>query len=223
MRTSSLETEKLLLSLGCAIRAEHELLPTECDPEKQILKSLKYYWTNNSIFFLIYTSLYERLFPYVHVDRLVKIAKNSILTNDEICLLTAICHNLSKKDQRFKSAVKKLSINLTKMNEPPKKELDKFLIKKWGEEPYLKRLGVSVRLFPLKKLSKLAPLKEVFEVNPWLKYRALFGSNTRSDCVFIIHNNTEELSASEVARRAYATRQAVSQYYNDLILASDSF
>lgn len=222
MRSSNLEIEKMMLALGCGLRINHQLSPSDCDPEKQLLKSLKFYWENNSIFFLVYTSVFKRLHPYIHVDRLVKIASASMLSNDEMCLLAAICYNLSIKDQRFKVAHKKISRNLTKMEAPPKNETDKFLLKEWGVEESLKSYGVLARTFPLKQDGKLQPLKEIFKSNMWIKYRALFGSNTRADCAFVINTSNEVPSASEVARIIYSSRQAVSNYYSDLILTKGS-
>lgn len=222
MRTSSPEIEKTLIALGCGIRSEHSLDHQDCDPEKQILKALKFYWQNSSIFFLIYSSLVKRIYPYIHVDRLVKLAQNSIISNDEKCLLIAICKNISIKDNRFKTAVKKLNKdNLTMVN-PPANEQDPFLIKEWGEESALKELGVSTRAFMISKDAKLSPIEEVFRVNAWIKFRALFGPNTRADCAFVLYSSLEELSASEVARRIYSSRQAVSAHYKDLIILKDT-
>ena len=222
MRTSSFEIEKMMLALGCGIRSEETLTPQDCDPEKQILRALKFYWTNSSIFFLVYSSLIKRVYPYIHVDRLVKLTQNSIISNDEKCLLVAICIKLAKKDNRFKTAVKKLTSDGLTMQNPPSNELDKFLIKEWGEEETLTGFGVSVRSFMIAKNGKLSPLEEVFRLNMWLKFRALFGPNTRADCAFIIYSSIEELTVSEVARRAYSSRQAVTSHYKDLIILKDT-
>ncbi len=221
MRTSSPDIEKMMIALGCGIRAEHELTPPESDPEKQLLKSLKFYWQNSSIFFLVYSSLIKRLYPYIHVDRLVKLGQKSIISNDEKCLLIAICMNLSKKDHRYKLAVKKLYSNNLKMNHPPENELDKFLVNEWGEEPSLKTFGVSARNFIVAKDGKLAPLESTFKSNTWIKFRALFGSNNRADCAFIMYSSIEDLTASEVARQIYSSRQAVSAHYKDLLILKD--
>lgn len=218
MRKTNPDIEKMMLSLGCAIKSDLKLNFSDYDPEKQLLKSLRYYWENNSIFFLIYTSLVKRLYPYIHVDRLVKLAKNSILSTDELCLLSAICYNLSKTDLRFKVATNKLSKISKHMKNPPKNETDSFLIKKWGVEQGLKQYGVKVREFPIAKNGKLAPIEKTLNINLWLKYRALFGPNTRADCAYIILNATQELTASEVSRLVFSTRQAVSNHYKDLML-----
>ncbi|MGH1468952.1 MAG: hypothetical protein ACRBBP_08760 [Bdellovibrionales bacterium] len=222
MRTSNPDIEKMMIALGCGTHSKHQLTPQESDPEKQLLKSLKFYWQNSSVFFLIYSSVLKRLYPYIHVDRLVKLAQNSIISSDEKCLLIAICMNLSKKDSRYKIAVKKLHSDSLAMKHPPKNELDKFLIKEWGEESSLKKFGVSARSFMLTKDGKLSPLEKTFKSNTWIKFRALFGPNTRADCAFIMYSSIEELSASEVARRIYSSRQAVSTHYKDFKLLKNS-
>lgn len=218
VRKTNPEIEKMMLALGCAIKSNLDLDLLECDPEKQILKSLKYYWQNNSIFFLIYTSLFERLYPYIHVDRLVKLAKNSILSSDEKCLLAAICHKLSKKDPRFKTAFIKLTHPAMSMENPPKNEENPFLIKRWGREESLKIFGAEVREFLIVKNGKLSPIENTLKINPWLKYRALFGPNTRADSAYIILTSTNEMSSSEVSRHVFSTRQAVGKHYKDLML-----
>jgi len=218
MRKTNPDTERMMKALGCAIRSECKVSFLDCDPEKQLLKSLKYYWQNNSVFFLVYTSLVNRIYPYIHVDRLVKLAKNSLLSNDELCLLIAVCNNLSEKDRRFKMVMNKLYRSKLKMESPPENESDKYLISEWGEELSLKKFGVSVRSFYIEKNAKLFSLKTTFELNPWLKYRALFGSNTRADAAYIILNSVNDIHASEVSRIISSTRQAVGKYYKDLKL-----
>lgn len=216
MRKASPEIERMMIALGCDIRSEIKLNLLDCDPEKQLLNSLKYYWINNSIFFLIYTSLVNMLYQYIHVDRLVKLAKSSHLTNDELCLLVAICDNLSSKDIRFKVATQKLRTEDLKMEYPPEKETDEFLIKRWGEEKSLRKLGAKVRSFYIEKSSKIQSLEKLLSNNPWIKYRALFGSNTRADAAYIILNSPKEITASEVSRLINCTRQTVGHHYKDL-------
>lgn len=218
MRKTNAELERTLLSLGCAVRSNQKLSLLDSDPEKQVLKSLRYYWSDNAAFFLIYTSLINNIYTYIHVDRLIKVTKDSSITDDELCLLIAICDNISQKDHRFLAVRKKLYKPNLKMESPPKAEQAKYLIKDYGKEESLVSFGASVRKFAFEKASKLNSLPEILKINKWIKFRALFGANVRSDAAYVIFNSKTQPTKSEVARLTKATKQAVGKYYNDLSL-----
>ena len=86
-----------LWSLGANYHHEGEVSLEDLDPEKVLLRSLKYYWTHNDVFFMLLDLLKFRIGPLIHVDRLIKFAQSVFVSNDELLLLIVV----SKKVVEF--------------------------------------------------------------------------------------------------------------------------
>src|SRR5690606_9828344 len=154
-------------------------------------------------FFLVLKSLRINIGYLININRLIKLTQISAIKNDELCLLIAICDLLAKEvDFNFSQIRKKLYKKNLKMLEPPKSETDDYLIKKWGSETSLEDFGVKVRKFYDESEKKLMSFKKLCEFNPWLKYRAIIGPNTRADVLYLKATNQNQ-STALVAAKAF--------------------
>lgn len=184
--TASDELINGLKSLGCGFGGT-EAAKKSYDPEQVILDTLKFYWDSNTLFFMLYSLLKTgRITHLINTSRLLKLALKNNLSNDEFVLLIALADDLSDSGhENFKFISNKYKETDLKMKRPPIGELDSFLIKEWGENKYLKRLGVSVRNFYLEKPSKFVAKPRIIERNTWLSLRSLIGVNYRADIAYL--------------------------------------
>ena len=174
-----------LWALGVRYNGVNKVSFEDLDPEMTILKSLKYYWTQNDVFFLMLSALRFRVAPLIHVKRLVELAKLGFLSNDETVLLIAIANQLVEGgDLRFKLVKDKLYKKNMTMNELPRVHANPEFVKIHGLEESLLEFGVKVRKFVIGE-KKLSSMKQIFERNGWLKLRALIGANFKADVMYV--------------------------------------
>lgn len=208
MRTTSPETLMILKNLGVSVRGNYNI-EDEYDPEALVIKSLKLYWTDNSSFFLVLKSLRTNLGHLININRLIKLVEVSQISNDELCLLIAICNILEKEiDRNFSLVQKKIYKKSMILYSPPERETDPYLIKENGLEESLIKFNVKVRKFYDESEKKLTSFENLLKVNPWLKFRTVIGSNTRSDVLYLISRNFDA-NQSTIAKKAYCTKQSV--------------
>ena len=92
-----------LWSLGADYYFNKKISVIDSDPEMIFLRSLKHYWTENDVFFMLFDLLMLRISSLIHVDRLLKLAQSGFLSNDETILLIVTCDRLANAgDHRFK-------------------------------------------------------------------------------------------------------------------------
>ena len=83
-----------LWSIGVDYMYDGSVSLQDLDPEMTVLRTLKYYWTANDVFFMLFALLKFRIGSLIHVERLVKLAKLNSLSNDENILLIAVSKKL---------------------------------------------------------------------------------------------------------------------------------
>lgn len=219
MRESSQEQIMLLQNLGVSVRGSYQV-ENVLDPEVLFLRFLKLYWSDNSSFFLILKSLRHRIGHLININRLIKLAEVTQISNDEKCLLIAVCEILSKDvEPNFVQVYKKLYNKNLNMSDPPKTEVDKFLISEYGVEESLLKFNVKVRKFYNESEKKLLTYDAIFKINPWLKYRAVIGPNTRADVLYLFFKKVG-MNYSQIAKKALCSRQAVHKICSKLEVSS---
>lgn len=204
-RYHSDEAVNLMVSLGAAFRATGK--DYSLDPESSILKSLRFYWEYNTVFFMVLACLRHRISHLIHVDRLIKLAKQSQLPDEQLILLMAICESLGPTDHRFFQVKKKLYEPHMKFTNIPEDEADPFFIESQGLEPSLKPFKVTVRKFYEEPEKKLFKLEKTLTLNQWLKFRALFGPNYRADIIYLLVSQRAQ-NPTQAAKLAQCSRQA---------------
>jgi hypothetical protein len=214
MRSSNPETIMILKNLGVSVKGKSSM--DIFDPEALILKSLRFYWTDNSSFFLVLKTLRSRIGHLININRLIKLTQVSPITNDELCLLIAISTILAKEiDNKFLLVKNKLYKKNLMLTNPPLSETDPYLIEEYGLEESLLSFGSRVRKFYDESEKKINSFEQILKINSWLKYRVVIGPNTRSDVLYLFSRNLEE-KQSVIARKAMCTRQAVSVIFEGL-------
>lgn len=176
-----------LWSMGADYHFSKDVSVTETDPEMIFLKSLKHYWTENDVFFMLFDLLILRIGSLIHVDRLLKLAQSGFLSNDEIILLIVTCDRLVKAgDHRFKIIRKKLYRKGMKLSQLPELHGIKSVVNAHGAEAGFLEFGAKVRKFLEPKDKKLRSMKTIFQRNGWLKMRAVMGTNFRADVTYLM-------------------------------------
>ena len=175
-----------LASLGCAYhttKGDKEY----ADPEQTILDSLHFYWTSNDLTFMLYGLIKHRVHSLIHVKRLISLAKDQHIKEDELVVLLVIAHKLvAEGHSQFRMVLEKLDPTKSiRMKSPPQEEASPSLIKIWGEDPHFKLYGAKVRTFYQEDKKKFLTLKGIYKRNPWFKFRALIGVNYRADIAFM--------------------------------------
>ncbi|MCB0408537.1 MAG: hypothetical protein KDD34_10050 [Bdellovibrionales bacterium] len=208
-----------LTSLGAAYYYDGKITIEESDPELVILKSLKYYWNENDVFFMLYDLLMLRIAPLVHVERLVKMAKTGLLSQDELILLIVVADKLvAKGEHRFKMVRKKLYKKGMKIQKLPRLHSRPSFVKHHGAEEAFLEFGASVRKFLAPSDKKLLTLKAILKRNGWLKLRALMGPNYRADVIYLRSSGAAK-NVSEAARMAlcdYTATYRILKYSEEL-------
>ena len=184
MRGKELELNlKKLASLGCGFKVDY--LDLASDPEQTIIDSLNFFWTDEKLFIMLIGVLKHRISDLIHVERLVSLAKK--LSNDELIILMVIADKMVRLgDRRFKLVEQKLKRRGMKLSKSPNKLYSgKYLLDKWGLDPSFKKYKIIVPKLFEEAEKKFFNRKHILENNPWLRIRALVGSNYRADLIYL--------------------------------------
>ena len=174
-----------LWSMGVDYYYDGPVSIQDADPEMTILKTLKYYWSADDVFFMLLALLKFRVKSLIHVQRLVSLAQLGFLSNDELILLIAVSKKLVEDgDHRFKIVYKQLYKKGMKLSKLPELLGLKSVVKAHGSEESLLEFGAKVRKFEVDD-RKLHLLKVAIKRNGWFKVRALMGANYRADVTYL--------------------------------------
>lgn len=173
-----------LYSLGCAYSLSDKV--ESADLEQTILDGLQFYWSSNDLFFMLYSLLVHRIGHLVHIERLILLAKQKDLTQDELTLLLCLSQKMVNAGYKnFEVVIKKLHKRNLKFETLPDSETDSFLLERWGIDSDFKKYGAEVRTLPLEPSKKFFTLEKIFKMNMWLSLRALIGTNNRADIIYV--------------------------------------
>ncbi len=171
-----------LASLGCGFYTD----PPEhvADPERVIVDSLQSFWTDQKLFTMLLATLTHRIHDLIHVERLLSLAES--LSQDEKIILMVIADKMvDLGDRRFSLIVSKLKKRGQKVSSIPEIHSRPYFHKKWGLDPNFQKFKMKVPNYFEQPTKKLYTLKGILAGNPWLKMRALIGSNYRADLVYL--------------------------------------
>lgn len=174
-----------LWSMGADYMYDGSVSLQDLDPEMTLLRTLKCYWTANDVFFMLFALLKFRIGSLIHVERLIKLAMQGSLSNDEKILLIAVSKKLVKLgDHRFKAVYKHLYEPNMKLQTLPRLQSGKAIVKHHGAEESLLEFGAEVMKFKVDD-RKLHSLNMIMKRNDWIKLRILMGVNYRADVTFL--------------------------------------
>jgi hypothetical protein len=169
-----------LVSLGFSYVGEPSKIAP--DTENVIIAIIKLF-TEDQKLYRILLAWMDRFGDLIHVERLA--SQVDLLSDYEKLILgvTAL-KRVNAGDIRFKVIYEKIRKQKLKLNFTISGQ-DSYLIEKHGIDLEFKAFGiVTSKILPAEN-KKLMDRKWVLKINPWLRLRALLGSNFRADMTFI--------------------------------------
>jgi hypothetical protein len=172
-----------LVSLGCAYYGVES--NKFADPEKTILMNLNCFNDKIDVFYMLMGALIHRVHELIHVERLFTLAKD--IPDEEKVLLKVLSLKLDKKgDHRYGLISRKLKVKKGTEFKELNSNQDRYLMEKWGFDKEFKRFGILTPNLPIPPRKKYFSTKGILKRSHWLRWRALMGSNYRTDLAYLI-------------------------------------
>ncbi len=169
-----------LVSLGFSYVGEPSKIAP--DTENVIIEIIKLF-TEDQKLYRILLAWMDRFGDLIHVERLA--SQVDLLSDyDKLILGVTALKRVNAGDIRFKVIYEKILKQKNKINFNLSGQ-DNYLIEKHGIDLEFKAFGITTSKILPSENKKIMDRKWVLKINPWLRLRALLGSNFRADMTFI--------------------------------------
>jgi len=204
-----------LACLGCNFAAyPNKIHPV--DPEKTIIQALDSFWTDKKVFTMLIGLLKYRIHPLINLPRLYNMAL--ILENDKKILISVLLFKVAKatKDDRYKFYANKIKKKTRSYSYFPKEYSDTFYIQRNGIDKEFKKFNLNLAdFFDIQHEKKFAPMIKIYSQNPWLRLRALIGTDYRADIIYLKISGVISNQA-EAAKIIGCNKSSVSRVWNSI-------
>jgi hypothetical protein len=174
-------------SLGIAFSAKAREVS---DPERTLVETLSLLQDERKFVGLILAWIGE-YGDLVHVQRLRSLAKEIPLS--DLCWLGGIASHAALFDKRWLVIVK--AAEKARANDKRRlstSKLDRLVSRKKGRDKHFAAFGLTIPVVQPASAKKLLDRGQVLKHHPWLRLRALFGTNWRADIAWLMLQDAEQ-------------------------------
>lgn len=181
-------------------------------PEAAIVNAVSIAKSDRLILQLLHTWImnYSEI---IHAEALMHLMKDAEPL-DRAILASLLSHT---GDRKFEVALKRAKVPENESNHGLHKMMD--FAAKIGQVPYdkhFKKFGLSVGELLMESDKKMIPFEHVIELNPFIKYRYVFGANWKGDIAALMTLN--DYTPIEVAKLLGCSCETARRYMKDLEL-----
>ena len=177
-----------LIRLGFSFNGK--LVEVHSDPEKTILSLCSLMFREPKAFKILITWAKE-VTPVLNVERLKSLyelyGESDSTLNLGLYILTS--RLIESGDKRYQSLnhilFKILASDIATLPKEIRRFDDDYLIESHGLDPALSRLNIRSYYLEGADEKKSLKLKQILKLNPWLRFRAIIGSNYRADVLYL--------------------------------------
>lgn len=181
------------------------------DPEKTIIQCLEFFWLDKKFFTLLLGLVKYRLTPLVNEKRLIDLGQK--LDSNRRALLFVLmhkahAHNNNPRARRIARAIWKKGLTLSTI--PENYQNDFYISRKGVDKDFLRVKAKVAGFFDDQPEKKFQTSGQLYHSNPWLRLRALIGTDHRSDVLFLKASESQ-LSQREIVDRLGCHKSSVSR------------